>query len=220
MATLSFNPTRIKTPTFNFRNPISKLASPLRVHCNFSSNSGRNHKKLHLFRSSSVSESSLSTQKEEEEDVEGEEDNPTAEMNFLDPEADPESISEWELDFCSRPILDIRGKKLWELVVCDNSLSLQYTKYFPNNVINSVTLKDAIVTISEELGVPLPEKIRFFRWFFKSLCKFGKQIWICLYFWWYNVESVLRVRDANFVFCCFVGHRCRQLLQKHVRSLA
>ena len=106
----------------------------------------------------------MSTQKEEEEeDFEGEEDDATAEMKFLDPKADPESISEWELDFCSRPILDIRGKKLWELVACDNSLSLQYTKYFPNNVINSVTLKDAIVTISEELVVPLPEKIRFFR---------------------------------------------------------
>lgn len=90
-------------------------------------------------------------------------DDPTAELRYLDPEADPESITEWELDFCSRPILDIRGKKIWELVVCDNSLSLQYTKYFPNNVINSVTLKDAIESVCDELDVPLPEKIRFFR---------------------------------------------------------
>uniref|UniRef100_A0A2N9GRD0 Uncharacterized protein n=1 Tax=Fagus sylvatica TaxID=28930 RepID=A0A2N9GRD0_FAGSY len=67
-----------------------------------------------------------------------EEDEPTAELSYLDPhfETDPGSISEWELDFCSRPILDIRGKKLvWELV-------------------------DAIVSISDDLGVPLPEKIR------------------------------------------------------------
>ena len=110
----------------------------------------------------------MSTQKEEEEEEEEEkegfEDDPTAEMSYLDPETDPESITEWELDFCSRPILDVRGKKVWELVVCDNSLSLQYTKYFPNNVINSITLKDAIVTISDDLGVPLPEKIRFFRY--------------------------------------------------------
>lgn len=90
-------------------------------------------------------------------------DDPTAELSYLDPEIDPESISEWELDFCSRPILDIRGKKIWELVVCDNSLSLQYTKYFPNNVINSVTLKDAIESVCDELDVPLPDKIRFFR---------------------------------------------------------
>ena len=33
-----------------------------------------------------------------------------------------------------------------------------YTKYFPKNVINSITLKDAIVSISEDLGVPILEK--------------------------------------------------------------
>lgn len=101
--------------------------------------------------------------KEAEVESDDFEDDPTQELCYLDPETDPESITEWELDFCSRPILDIRGKKLWELVVCDDSLSLQYTKYFPNNVINSITLKEAIETISEELGVPIPEKIRFFR---------------------------------------------------------
>ncbi|KAK8998479.1 hypothetical protein V6N11_083868 [Hibiscus sabdariffa] len=92
-----------------------------------------------------------------------EDDDPTSELSYLDPETDPAGVTEWELDFCSRPILDIRSKKIWELVVCDSSLSLQYTKYFPNNVINSITLKDALVTISEDLGVPLPEKVRFFR---------------------------------------------------------
>lgn len=109
----------------------------------------------------SVSEASSisSTNLEEEED-----DDPTAELVYLDPEIDPESLSEWELDFCSRPILDIRGKKLWELLVCDDSLSLQYTKYFPNNLINSITLKDALLSISNDLGIPLPDKIRFFRY--------------------------------------------------------
>lgn len=107
-----------------------------------------------------MSETSVSTQQIDEQEVE---DDPTAELSYLDPETDPESITEWELDFCSRPILDIRGKKVWELVVCDESLSLQHTKYFPNNVINSITLKEAIVAISDEQGVPLPEKIRYFR---------------------------------------------------------
>ncbi|KAK7243540.1 hypothetical protein RIF29_38340 [Crotalaria pallida] len=161
MATLSFNPTRIRirTSTFKHSNPISK---PIRISpCSIT----RNLPKLRHFRISSVSESSVSTHKEEEEE-DGEvfeEDDPTEEMSYLDPETEPQGISEWELDFCSRPILDMRGKKVWELVVCDNSLSLQYTKYFPNNVINSVTLKDAIVSICDELGVPLPEKIRYFR---------------------------------------------------------
>ncbi|KAL1322992.1 hypothetical protein HN51_068012 [Arachis hypogaea] len=164
MATLSFNHATVRTPkpkhfTINPSKPVRiSLITP----------SNKNLPLLRHFRTcSSVSESSVSIQKEKEEeekkDFEDEDDDPTAEMCYLDPETDPESITDWELDFCSRPILDVRGKKLWELVVCDNSLSLQYTKYFPNNVINSITLKDAIVTISEELGVPLPEKIRFFR---------------------------------------------------------
>lgn len=162
MATLSFNnPTGTKTPAIHSQKPISKftsIAKPTKASFNFSI---KNPPKLHHFRPNLVSESSLSVPKEAEtDDIE---DDPTQELSYLDQDTDPESINEWELDFCSRPILDIRGKKLWELVVCDNSLSLQYTKYFPNNVINSITLKDAIVTISEELGLPIPEKIRFFR---------------------------------------------------------
>lgn len=99
------------------------------------------------------------------EEEEGDEVDPTSEVCFLDLDVDrtAESITEWELDFCSRPILDERGKKVWELVVCDSSLSLQYTRYFPNNVINSITLRDAISSIAQDLAVPLPEKIRFFR---------------------------------------------------------
>ncbi|KAL6129755.1 hypothetical protein ACLB2K_073104 [Fragaria x ananassa] len=158
MASFSFNTTRIRTPTLHSHKhkPISR-AKPTRLPSTFSSN---NLPKLHHFRPNSVSETSVSTQQIDEQEVE---DDPTAELSYLDPETDPESITEWELDFCSRPILDIRGKKVWELVVCDDSLSLQHTKYFPNNVINSITLKEAIVAISDELGVPLPEKIRYFR---------------------------------------------------------
>ncbi|KAK4253740.1 hypothetical protein QN277_010377 [Acacia crassicarpa] len=168
MATVSFNPTRIRTTsTFKHRNAISIPTSPSkpsRIPCIIPSNNTRTHPNLRHFRPNSVSESSVSTQKEEEGVLDDlQEDDPTAELSYLDPETEPDSITEWELDFCSRPILDVRGKKVWELLVCDNALALQYTKYFPNNVINSITLKDAIVTICEELGVPLPEKIRFFR---------------------------------------------------------
>jgi hypothetical protein len=160
MASLSFNATRIRTPTLQSHKPLSKfisLTKPIKISYSFFRKPSQNQAKLGLFRS----ESSVSAPKEVEMD--DEEDDPTAEMSYLDPDIDPARISEWELDFCSRPILDIRGKKLWELVVCDSSLSLQYKKYFPNNVINSITLKDAIVSISDDLGIPLPEKIRFFR---------------------------------------------------------
>lgn len=43
----------------------------------------------------------------------------------------------WQLDFCSRPILDERGKKVWELIICDPARQFEYAKYFPNNKINS-----------------------------------------------------------------------------------
>lgn len=107
----------------------------------------------------SISQSAIQEEAEEEE-----EDDPLGqeEVCFLDPDLES-NIPEWELDFCSRPILDERGKKVWELVVCDATLSLQYTKYFPNNVINSITLRDAIASISDALDLPLPDKIRFFR---------------------------------------------------------
>lgn len=165
MASLSFNPSRIRHPpvqshkstTPNFNSLSKPINFPLHLCCPFSAKSQQ--LKPRQFEPNSVSESSVSLPLE----ADTTEDDPTADMSYLDPETDPESISDWELDFCSRPILDIRGKKIWELVVCDDSLSLQYTKYFPNNVINSITLKDAIVSICDELGVPLPDKIRYFR---------------------------------------------------------
>lgn len=171
MASLSFNSTRIKNPITNFTSPTKVPFSHFSTKQNHPPHNKNLRKNLHFSPCLSVSESSVSSTPlqpetgkaiagdEEEED----DDDPTSELSYLDPETDPESITEWEVDFCSRPILDIRGKKIWELVVCDVSLSLQYTKYFPNNVINSVTLKNAIVSICDELGVPLPEKIRFFR---------------------------------------------------------
>ncbi|KAL3518823.1 hypothetical protein ACH5RR_021412 [Cinchona calisaya] len=161
MASLSIGSASIRNPAFQ----------PCKLNLNFSFLNGipfhffqvskrpsKNQYKTAHFPLHSVSGSSVSSPLEADE-----EDDPTAELCYLDPEVDPQSISEWELDFCSRPILDIRGKKIWELVVCDNSLSLQYTKYFPNNVINSVTLKNALASICDELGLPLPDKVRFFR---------------------------------------------------------
>ncbi|KFK38255.1 hypothetical protein AALP_AA3G089400 [Arabis alpina] len=165
MATLGFNTTRIQTPSLPRINRSSSFTKPIKTHLLYPQTLSKRPR----FVSRSLPESSVSITKEErvikqEESSEVvEEDDPTSELSYLDPESDAESIKEWELDFCSRPILDSRGKKIWELVVCDNSLSLQVTKYFPNNVINSITLKDAIVSITQDLGVPLPEKIRFFR---------------------------------------------------------
>lgn len=220
MASLSFNTTtsssRLRTtPKIQLQKPISNFKIP-------SLFSPKIWPKLRHFRSNSVSESSVSQEKQLENDEEyyeeeDDENDPTVESCYFDPETDPNEVSEWELDFCSRPIIDIRGKKVWELVVCDDSLSLQYTKYFPNNVINSVTLKDAILGISEDLGIPLPEKIRFFRskfWETRKkkitfLCFFSSLLVICVclgaiedlivreFFGWQNINRYFGVFDCH-----------------------
>ena len=71
----------------------------------------------------------------------------------------------WEVDFCSRPLLDERGKKVWELLVTDPSgTALRYAEYFPNNRINSGELRAALLRLAAALpGGELPGAIRFFR---------------------------------------------------------
>ena len=69
----------------------------------------------------------------------------------------------WELDFCSRPMLDERGKKVWELLICDATRSFVFARYFPNNKINSTELKAALKEILSQPGVTKPSKVQFFR---------------------------------------------------------
>jgi len=77
--------------------------------------------------------------------------------------APPKQAAVWELDFCSRPIMDERKKKVWELLICDPERTFEYSEYFPNNKINSVQLRNALDRILAEEGVEAPQKIRFFR---------------------------------------------------------
>ena len=76
----------------------------------------------------------------------------------------------WELDFYSRPIIDERGKKKWEVLICESPLKVgdkaeslfRYSQFCPSTTVNSLWLagaiKDAIATAPKP-----PEKIRFFR---------------------------------------------------------
>lgn len=68
-----------------------------------------------------------------------------------------------ELDFCSRPLLDERGKKVWELLVCSPDRSFVYSQYFPNNKINSAELRRALEAMLSAPGAVAPTKARFFR---------------------------------------------------------
>ncbi|PSC70371.1 RNA binding [Micractinium conductrix] len=69
----------------------------------------------------------------------------------------------WELDFCSRPILDERGKKVWELIICDPERRFEYAVYYPNNKINSTELKRSLEEILAQPGARKPTVARFFR---------------------------------------------------------
>jgi len=69
----------------------------------------------------------------------------------------------WEIDFCSRPLLDERGKKVWELLICDPERNFEYSEYFPNSKINSAELRRAIESVLSRPGAQRPERARFFR---------------------------------------------------------
>lgn len=94
----------------------------------------------------------------------------------------------WELDFCSRPMLDERGKKRWELLVCSPDRDFEYSAYFPNNKINStqvgfclwctlskhackrcsgikfsLQLKEALSGLLQQADAEAPKQCRFFR---------------------------------------------------------
>ena len=58
----------------------------------------------------------------------------------------------WELDFYSRPILDEREKKVWEVLVCESPQAVnqapetlfRYAEYCDSGEVNSVRLRQAL----------------------------------------------------------------------------
>ena len=84
----------------------------------------------------------------------------------------------WELDFYSRPILDERKKKRWEILICegvqavdDNPDELfRYSKYVSNNEVNSEQLKAALEEAIAQSG-DQPTKVRYFRYQMQNMIK-------------------------------------------------
>lgn len=76
----------------------------------------------------------------------------------------------WELDFYSRPILDERNKKRWEVLISEAARSVdadpdtlfRFSKFLPNTDVNSIKLKEAIQEAIAQAAAP-PSQIRFFR---------------------------------------------------------
>lgn len=70
--------------------------------------------------------------------------------------------TDWQMDFCSRPLKDDRGKKVWELLITDDERSFEHAEYFPNNRINSVELARALERVMEARK-ERPKRFKFFR---------------------------------------------------------
>lgn len=76
----------------------------------------------------------------------------------------------WELDFYSRPILDENKKKLWEILICESSATVdrlpetlfRFAQYCPSTTVNSLWLREAIESAIAKSDSS-PSKIRFFR---------------------------------------------------------
>ncbi len=88
-------------------------------------------------------------------------------------------VSDWELDFYSRPIIENNGKKRWELIISSSKNFktedvFLWNKVCPANEVNSIwltkSLKEALYD-AEKKGWAKPPKIRFWRSSMKSIIK-------------------------------------------------
>ena len=88
-------------------------------------------------------------------------------------------LSDWELDFYSRPIIEKNGKKRWELIISSsknfktNDIFL-WNKICPANEVNSIWLTKSLseaLNDAEKKGWAKPSKIRFWRASMKSIIK-------------------------------------------------
>jgi len=88
-------------------------------------------------------------------------------------------ISNWELDFYSRPIVEANGKKRWELIICSTrSYKTEdiflWNKKCPANEVNSVWLTKALneaINDAKKEGWAKPLVVRFWRSSMKSIIK-------------------------------------------------
>jgi len=88
-------------------------------------------------------------------------------------------ISDWELDFYSRPIIETNEKKRWELIICSKRSYKTddiffWNKKCPANEVNSVWLTKALneaISEARKQGWSKPSIVRFWRSSMKSIIK-------------------------------------------------
>lgn len=74
----------------------------------------------------------------------------------------PQTSDVWELDFYSRPVVGLDGKKLWELIITDTTGAFNHIEAIPNSMVNSRELRKRIQAVIEDAPTR-PRTIRFFR---------------------------------------------------------
>ncbi|MEO0409431.1 MAG: Tab2/Atab2 family RNA-binding protein [Cyanobacteria bacterium P01_A01_bin.135] len=76
----------------------------------------------------------------------------------------------WELDFYSRPLVDDKGKKRWEVLICESPLTVdrelddlfRYQAFCQSTEVNSLWLRQQLQAAIAQAPAP-PSRIRFFR---------------------------------------------------------
>lgn len=74
----------------------------------------------------------------------------------------PPTSDIWELDFYSRPVVGLDGKKLWELIIVDSTGNFEFVEAVPNTLVNSRELRKRVES-AMEASTRKPITIRFFR---------------------------------------------------------
>ncbi|CAN8070593.1 unnamed protein product [Agarophyton chilense] len=74
----------------------------------------------------------------------------------------PTTSDVWELDFYSRPVVGLDGKKLWELIITDSLASFEHVEAIPNSLVNSRELRNRVQAVIDSAPTK-PTTIRFFR---------------------------------------------------------
>lgn len=74
----------------------------------------------------------------------------------------PKISDTWELDFYSRPVVGLDGKKLWELIITDSSGTFEHVEAIPNSMVNSKELRRRISAVIDSASQK-PTSIKFFR---------------------------------------------------------
>ncbi|KKZ15099.1 MAG: hypothetical protein TH68_02155, partial [Candidatus Synechococcus spongiarum 142] len=82
-------------------------------------------------------------------------------------------MSDWEMDFYSRPVLDPDGRKRWELLVCNTpdmntppGAGFRFSKDCPADQVNSLWLGESLEQALDEAvagGYSRPQRLRCWR---------------------------------------------------------